>query len=70
MLYLKIILVAVHTLVRDELVDSEFLNMARGSTYDTWLLHKANYAVFEQGFHVDKLKERGLLVNIPSIDEG
>lgn len=54
------------TLVHDELVDSEFSNMASGCVFGSWLLHKTDYALFEQGFHVDRLKEKALLVNIPN----
>jgi aspartokinase-like uncharacterized kinase len=53
------------TLVHDDLVDSEFAGMASRSPFGSWLLHKADYAVFEQGFHVTQLKEKALLVNIP-----
>ncbi|MFM2434973.1 MAG: hypothetical protein RL063_953 [Pseudomonadota bacterium] len=56
--------VSIQTLVQDALVDSEFLDMARGSVYDSWLLHKTDYAVFEQGFHEGQLKEKGWLVNL------
>jgi aspartokinase-like uncharacterized kinase len=55
----------VQTLVHDDLIDSEFPDMASGSVFDSWLLHKTDYAVFEQGFHVAQLKEKALLVNIP-----
>ncbi|TSA57319.1 MAG: uridylate kinase [Methylophilaceae bacterium] len=53
------------TLVHDDLVDSEFASMASGSVFGSWLLHKTDYALFEQGFHVAQLKEKALLVNIP-----
>jgi aspartokinase-like uncharacterized kinase len=53
------------TLVHDDLIDSEFSDMASGSVFDSWLLHKTDYAVFEQGFHGAQLKEKALLVNIP-----
>jgi len=53
------------TLVHDDLVDSEFAAMVSGSVFDSWLLHKTDYALFEQGFHVAQLKEKALLVNIP-----
>jgi hypothetical protein len=55
----------VQKLVHDDLIDSEFPDMASGSVFDSWLLHKTDYAVFEQGFHVAQLKEKALLVNIP-----
>ena len=58
--------VSVQTLVNDELVDSEFSDMARGRAYDSWLLHKSDYVLFEQGFHLGQLKEKALLVNIPT----
>ena len=53
------------TLVHDDLVDSEFAAMASRSVFDSWLLHKTDYAVFEQGFHIARLKEKALLVDIP-----
>jgi len=55
----------VQKLVHDDLIDSEFADMASGSVFDSWLLYKTDYAVFEQGFHEAQLKEKALLVNIP-----
>lgn len=53
------------TLVHDDLVDSEFAGMASKSAFGSWLLHKTDYALFEQGFHLAQLKAKALLVNIP-----
>jgi len=53
------------TLVHDDLVDSEFAGMASRSAFGSWLLHKTDYALFEQGFHLAQLKAKALLVNIP-----
>lgn len=58
--------VAIQALVQDELVDSEFSDIAYGSTRDSWLLHKSDYGLFEQGFHEGQLKEKAVLVNLAS----
>lgn len=52
------------TLVEDNLIDSQFVEFATGQNYQTWLLNKADYHLFEQGFDLHKLEEKGLFVNI------
>jgi aspartokinase-like uncharacterized kinase len=55
------------SLVDDELIDSQFVNFVQGEKsgkgYQAWVLNKADYTIFEQGFSVQKLKEKGLLIN-------
>lgn len=52
------------TLVADALIDSQFKNYVTGQKYQTWVLNKADYSLFEQGFDLQKLEKKGLLVNI------
>lgn len=51
-------------LVEDNLIDSQFVEFAAGQNYQTWLLNKADYNLFEQGFDLQKLEEKGLFVSI------
>lgn len=55
------------SLVDDELIDSQFINFIHSqaslSSYQAWVLNKADYTIFEQGFSLQKLKEKGLLIN-------
>ncbi|MDO9204490.1 uridylate kinase [Methylotenera sp.] len=54
-------------LVDDELIDRQFINFIQSETsqnsYQAWVLNKADYTIFEQGFSLQKLKETGLLIN-------
>lgn len=55
------------SLVDDELIDSQFINFIHSkaslNSYQAWVLNKADYTIFEQGFSLQKLKEKGLLIN-------
>jgi aspartokinase-like uncharacterized kinase len=53
-------------LVDDEVVDSQLVNYITGRSYQTWVLNKSDYALFEQGFSAPRLKEKGLLINTTS----
>jgi aspartokinase-like uncharacterized kinase len=50
------------TLVDDELIDGQFVNFVKDKKYQAWVLSKADYTIFEQGFSLEKLKENGLPV--------
>lgn len=52
------------TLVEDALIDSQFKNYVTGQKYQTWMLNKTDFSLFEHGFNLKKLEEKGLLVNI------
>lgn len=47
-------------LVDDELIDCQLVNYIHDQSYQTWIVNKADYAVFEQGVNVDALKAKGL----------
>lgn len=53
-------------LVEDELIDSQFVQFfvreKSGSGYQAWVLNKADYTLFEQGFNLQKLEEHGLRI--------
>jgi aspartokinase-like uncharacterized kinase len=53
-------------LVDDEVIDSQLINYIVGKNYQTWVLNKADYTLFEQGFSALRLKEKGLLINTTS----
>lgn len=64
--YQEMLSIPLQKLVEDELVDSQFVEFATGQKYQTWLLNKVDYNIFEQGFKLKKLEAKGLLVNITS----
>lgn len=64
--YQKMLTIPLQTLVQDELVDRHFVEFAAGQKYRTWLLNKADYNIFAQGFALQQLEEKGLLVSITS----
>ncbi len=47
-------------LVDDELIDKQFINYIHGQSYQTWVVNKADYAIFAQGVNVDALQAKGL----------
>jgi aspartokinase-like uncharacterized kinase len=50
-------------LLDDALIDSQFVNYIAGKGYQAWVLNKADYTLFEQGFSTQRLAEKGLLVS-------
>ena len=49
-------------LADDDLIDSQLMRYITGKKYQTWLLNKADYSVFEEGFNLMNLQQRGLLI--------
>lgn len=52
-------------LVDDELIDKQFINYIHGQSYQTWVVNKADYAIFAQGVNVDALQAKGLQLSTP-----
>ncbi|HSI42897.1 MAG TPA: uridylate kinase [Methylotenera sp.] len=52
------------TLVKDGLIDSQFIDFATGQNYKIWALNKADCQLFEQGLSLKNLEEKGLHINI------
>jgi hypothetical protein len=52
-------------LVDDEVIDSQFVNFSAGKNFQAWVLNKADYTIFEHGFTVQRIQEKGLLINDP-----
>jgi aspartokinase-like uncharacterized kinase len=50
-------------LVDDGLIDSQLMRYIAGKKYQTWLLNKVDYSVFEEGFNLMNLQQRGLQIN-------
>ncbi|MDI1300079.1 uridylate kinase [Methylotenera sp.] len=50
-------------LVDDELIDSQFVNFSADKGFQAWALSKVDYTIFERGFSVQKLQEKGLKLN-------
>jgi aspartokinase-like uncharacterized kinase len=50
-------------LVDDELIDGQFVSFSADKSFQAWALNKADYSIFEQGFSVQKLQEKGLQLN-------
>ena len=59
--------VSLQHLVEDALVDPQFeafiSHEKHEQTYQVWLVNKADYTMFEQGYRLQKLEEYGFLVN-------
>ncbi|MEI8363018.1 MAG: uridylate kinase [Betaproteobacteria bacterium] len=59
--------VSLQRLIEDELVDSQFEAFIgrekHEQAYRVWLVNKADYTMFEQGYRLQKLEEYGFLVN-------
>lgn len=51
---------ALQHLVDDEVIDSQFSQYIAGQAYQSWVLNKADYALFNQGFNAQKLAQKGL----------
>lgn len=50
-------------LADDDLIDSQLMHYIAGKKYQTWLLHKADYSVFDEGLNLMNLHQRGLLIH-------
>ena len=53
---------ALQTLVTDELIDHAFADFYAEDNFQTWVVNKADFAVFEQGLSLHKLNELGMTV--------
>ena len=54
--------IPIQKMMADDLVDPQFGNAIAGQAYQTWLLNKADYRFFEQALNLQKLEQKGLLV--------
>lgn len=61
--YQKSSAVALQTLVADEFIDSAFVDFYLNDKFQTWVVNKADYGVFEQGLNLRQLKALGVAVN-------
>lgn len=50
-------------LMDEELIDSLFVDFSAGKQFQSWVLNKADYTIFENGFSLQKVQEKGLLIN-------
>lgn len=55
---------ALQHLVDDEVIDSQFSQYIAGQLYQTWVLNKADYAIFKQGFDPKNLVKKGVRLGI------
>lgn len=55
---------ALQHLVDDEVIDSQFSQYIAGQLYQTWVLNKADYALFKQGFDAKNLAQKGLRIGV------
>ncbi len=51
---------ALQHLVNDEVLDAQFTQMMTGQAYETWVLNKADFSLFNQGFDANQLSKSGL----------
>ncbi len=47
----------------DAMIDSNFISLIAGKNYQVHVLNKADYTLFEHGFHTQKLAEKGLRIS-------
>ena len=64
--YQKTLSVSLQTLVEDEMIDTQFVDFATGQKYESWALNKADFKIFINGFSLQKLEEKALLIDIKS----
>ena len=50
-------------LADDGLIDSQLMRYIAGKKYQTWLLNKVDYSVFDEGLNLMNLQQRGLLIH-------
>ncbi|HOY69231.1 MAG TPA: uridylate kinase [Methylotenera sp.] len=55
---------ALQHLVDDEVIDSQFSQYIAGQLYQTWVLNKADYALFKQGFDAKYLLKKGVRLGV------
>jgi aspartokinase-like uncharacterized kinase len=54
---------ALKHLVKDEVIDSQFDIFSAEKHFQAWALNKADYTIFENGFSLQGLLKKGLLIN-------
>jgi aspartokinase-like uncharacterized kinase len=54
---------ALKHLVKDEVIDSQFDIFSAEKHFQAWALNKADYTIFENGFSLQSLLKKGLLIN-------
>lgn len=50
-------------LADEELIDEQLISYISGKKYQTWLLNKADYSIFEQGFNLLNLQRNALEIH-------
>lgn len=65
--YLKSSEASLETLVAEGLIDDAFADFFSGTRYQSWIVNKSDYWLFEQGLNLRQLRENGVAVS-KSID--
>ncbi|NOU26046.1 MAG: uridylate kinase [Methylotenera sp.] len=55
-------------LIDDELIDTQFIHYVEGQKYQTWILNKADFSLFEDGLVLQKLADNGLHITAENIE--
>ncbi len=55
--------VTVQTLMTDGLLDEAFAEFSLNTCFDTWVLNKSDYGVFERGLDITQLQQQALAVD-------
>lgn len=56
--------ISLSTLLEDELIDSSFESFIKTQHYQTWLVNKENYGLFEHDFSLKSLEQAGFLIKV------
>ena len=56
--------ISLPTLLEDELIDSLFESFIKTQHYQTWLVNKENYGLFEHDFSLKSLEQAGFLIKV------
>jgi aspartokinase-like uncharacterized kinase len=61
--YLKSSDVSLETLVAEELIDDAFADFFSGTSYQSWIVNKSDYWLFEQGLNLRQLRANSIAVS-------
>jgi len=62
-IYQKNAEILIENLVEGELLDGQIVDFVTGQTYQTWIINKQDYLLFNNGFSEAQLQKKALLLN-------
>ncbi len=63
-IYKKNAEILIENLIEGELLDGQIVDFVTGQTYQTWIVNKQDYGLFNKGFSAAQLQKNALLLNI------